>query len=127
MNNVLVVSPDNKLKNFIIQNEIGDYSICEYKKEIFQGLRTLIQKEFDILVYNIDLLDIHVLSVLKIAKGLNKEINLIVENGDCEFLPLKSTDKANIYYLQFKPREFTHLKFHLDELIKREVSNAKQH
>lgn len=126
MHNVLIVSGDDKLKNFIAQNQIGHNFISEHKNKIFQSLKTLIRKEFDIMIYNINSQNIDVLYVLEVAKKLNKDIHLIALNGNNDFLPLNSTNKTNIYYLQFKPSEFSQLKFYLDRKTKREVNNPQQ-
>jgi len=126
MHHALIVSRDEKLINFIIQNQVDHNFKIVHKSEIFQGLKVLSRKKFDIMIYDIDSQDLDVLYALKIAKQLNRDLHLIVLTGDKSFLPLRSVEKTNIDYLQFKPLEFDRLKFHLDCFIKGEVSNAKQ-
>lgn len=126
MHHALIVSRDEKLINFIIQTQVDHNFKIVHKSEIFQGLKVLSRKKFDIMIYDIDSQDLDVLYALKIAKQLNRDIHLIVLTGDKSFLPLRSVEKPNIDYLQFKPLEFDRLKFHLDCLIKGEISDAKQ-
>ncbi len=126
MHHALIVSRDEKLINFIIQNQVDHNFKIVHKSEIFQGLKMLSRKKFDIMIYDIDSQDLDVLYALKIAKQLNRNIHLIVLTGDKSFLPLRSVEKTNIDYLQFKPLEFDRLKFHLDCFIKGEISHAKQ-
>ncbi len=127
MTHALIISRDEKLINFIIQNQVDDNFKIVHRSEIFQGLKVLSRKKFDIMIYDIDSQDLDTFYALNIAHQLNKGCHLIVLTGDKSFLPLRSVGKSIIDYLQFKPLDFDQLKFHLDCLIKGEKRNAKQH
>ncbi len=75
MHHALIVSRDEKLINFIIQNQVDHNFKIVHKSEIFQGLKILSREKFDIMIYDIDAQDLDVLYALKIAKQLNRDLH----------------------------------------------------
>ena len=126
MQNILVVSQDDKLKNFISQS-LADYNFKSvFEAKIVQGLKLFIRNEFDIMIYDIDPQEIDLHYPLKIAKQFNRDLNLILLGEDNDFFSNSNLASTKIDYLHFKHSEFERFKYHFNYLVKDEIDNENE-
>jgi len=113
MQNVLVITSDENLINFIIHDKVSSLVRYTHYADVFRGLRMLTYKYFDILIFDIDSPSVDAVHALNIAKTIQDELHIIVITNNAHILRQKKLEKQIIDHLLFKPIQYEHLSKHL--------------
>jgi DNA-binding response OmpR family regulator len=117
MKKLLVITNDDELLNFFIQNWHSEHFMVAQKHDLFQGLKYLSRKNVDILLYDADSPGLDAVQGILVAKKLNISLHIIVATSENHWLRDPSLDKRKIDFLLFKPLNFSNLKSHLNLLV----------
>ena len=114
----LLITSDEKIINFILQSRINNlynFSLCT---DLFQGLKILSKREYDVLIYDSEASSMNPRHAVQTVKKLYQDLHIIIVAGE-EFQKKNQTlHKNSIDYLLFKPLDiediYQHLKFMVD-------------
>jgi len=113
MDDVLIVTHDENLINFIMRDYIRLKFRFVHCSNIFQGLKRIAKEDIGYLIYDVTNSSLNVLQSIKMLKKLKPNLHIIIITDDESILRNKNLDLKIIDFIQFKPPEFDQLEQNL--------------
>jgi DNA-binding NtrC family response regulator len=127
MQHVLVITSDENLINFLVQEKFSPQIRIAHYEDVFKGLRTLTFKKYDILVFDIDAPSMDAVHAVDVARNLMPDLHIIVIAHDDSFLHNTKLSRQNIGHLMFKPIQFDQLRNHIRFLSQNKITADFKH
>jgi two-component SAPR family response regulator len=127
MYKALVITCDESIINFIIEEKFDFKIRFTHNSDVYKGLKMLIRYKYDILIFDVDTPGLSAAFALNIAIRLNSNLHLILVTSDESILNHNNVMRDSIDFVQFKPISRDQLKSHLIMFENSRINSSKKY